>query len=187
MNSELQTIYISCVWSYHNQLFTVGHYNLVPLIFGTTIPTSFNILMKCFLHFSYYRTDGPSLGYDIYIYIYTFTYFLCHVGIPVLCRQLLPPHFPTHCPHKNGSKMSYLYMEIQCRILMTSQLRIHPTIEGRTCFSYSFVLYDNRNTDAQIITSKTYLTILEYLGQSRETKLTVSTSRVWATSPACTH
>ena len=27
-----------------------GHYNLVSLIFGTTIPTSFNILMKCFLH-----------------------------------------------------------------------------------------------------------------------------------------
>ena len=34
-----------------NKLFTVhhsGHYNLVSLIFGTTIPTSFNILMKCF-------------------------------------------------------------------------------------------------------------------------------------------
>ena len=39
--------------SYYNQLFTVhhlGYYNLVSLIFGTTIPTSFNILMKCFLH-----------------------------------------------------------------------------------------------------------------------------------------
>ena len=50
MNSELQTIYISCVLSYHNQLFTTGYYNLVSLIFGTTIPTSFNILMKYFLH-----------------------------------------------------------------------------------------------------------------------------------------
>ena len=25
-----------------------GYYNLVSLIFGTTIPTSFNILVKCF-------------------------------------------------------------------------------------------------------------------------------------------
>ena len=45
-------IYTSYVWSYHNQLFTVhhlGYYSLVSLVFGTTIPTSFNI-MKCFLH-----------------------------------------------------------------------------------------------------------------------------------------
>ena len=28
-------------------------YYLVPLIFGTTIPTSFNILVKCFLHFCF--------------------------------------------------------------------------------------------------------------------------------------
>ena len=28
----------------------LGYYNLVTLIFGTTISTSFNILMKCFLH-----------------------------------------------------------------------------------------------------------------------------------------
>ena len=49
VNSELQTIsfpaYISCVWSYRNHLFTVHHsdyYNLVSLIFGTTIPTSLN-------------------------------------------------------------------------------------------------------------------------------------------------
>ena len=49
-------IYTSCVWSYQNQLFTMhhlGYYNLVSLFFGTTIPTSFNILMKCFLHFIY--------------------------------------------------------------------------------------------------------------------------------------
>ena len=26
--TELQTIYINCVWSYHNQLFTAGYYNL---------------------------------------------------------------------------------------------------------------------------------------------------------------
>ena len=42
-----------CIWSHHNQLFTVhhsGHYNLVSLMFGTTIPISFNILMKWFLH-----------------------------------------------------------------------------------------------------------------------------------------
>ena len=47
------TMYTSCVWSYHDQLFTVhhsGYYSLVSLVFGTTIPTSFNILMKCFLH-----------------------------------------------------------------------------------------------------------------------------------------
>ena len=48
-------MYTSCVWSYHNQLFTVhhsGYYSLVSLVFGTTIPTSFNILMKYFLHFT---------------------------------------------------------------------------------------------------------------------------------------
>ena len=52
--SELRTtcIYVSSVWSFHNQLFTMHHsgYYLVPLIFGTTIPTSLNILVKCFLH-----------------------------------------------------------------------------------------------------------------------------------------
>ena len=50
MNSELRTIYISSVWSFHNQLFTMHNsgYYLVSLIFGTTIPTSFNILVKCF-------------------------------------------------------------------------------------------------------------------------------------------
>ena len=51
---ELQTIYVSSSWLYHNQLFTMhhsGYYNLVSFIFGTTIPISFNILMKCFLHF----------------------------------------------------------------------------------------------------------------------------------------
>ena len=56
VNSELRTIYVSSVWSHHNQLFTMhhsGYYNLVSLIFGTTIPTSFNILIKCFLHFIY--------------------------------------------------------------------------------------------------------------------------------------
>ena len=45
--------YISCVWSYHNQLFTVhhsGYYYLVSLIFGTTIPTSFNILINYTLY-----------------------------------------------------------------------------------------------------------------------------------------
>ena len=60
MNSELQTIYVSSVWSHHKQLFTMhhsGYYNLVSFIFGTTIPTSFNILMKCFLHFIY--AHGP--------------------------------------------------------------------------------------------------------------------------------
>ena len=44
-------MYTSCVWSYHNQLFTVhhlGYYSFVSLVFGTTIPTSFNILMKFF-------------------------------------------------------------------------------------------------------------------------------------------
>ena len=53
MNSELRTIYVSSVWSNHNQLFTMhhsGYYNRVSFIFGTTIPTSFIILMKCFLH-----------------------------------------------------------------------------------------------------------------------------------------
>ena len=38
---------------YHYQLFTVhhsSHYNLVSLIFGTTIPTSFNILNEMFLY-----------------------------------------------------------------------------------------------------------------------------------------
>ena len=49
-------IYTSCVWSYHNQLFTVhhlGYYSLVSLVFGTTIPTSFNILMKLFFTLVY--------------------------------------------------------------------------------------------------------------------------------------
>ena len=44
-------MYTSGVWSYHNQLFTVhhsGYYSPVSLNFGTTIPTSFNILMKCY-------------------------------------------------------------------------------------------------------------------------------------------
>ena len=39
------------VWWYHNQLFTMhhsGYYNLVSLLFGTTIPRSFNILVKFF-------------------------------------------------------------------------------------------------------------------------------------------
>ena len=33
----------------------LGHYNLVSLIFGTTIPTSLNILMKCFLRLYIYN------------------------------------------------------------------------------------------------------------------------------------
>ena len=44
-------MYTSCVWSYHNQLFTVHHsdyYSLVSLVFGPIITTSFNILMKFF-------------------------------------------------------------------------------------------------------------------------------------------
>ena len=45
VNSELQTICVSSVWSFHNQLFTMHHSGL---IYGTTIPTSFNILVKCF-------------------------------------------------------------------------------------------------------------------------------------------
>ena len=50
VNSELRTIYVSSVWSFHNQLFTMHHLSYYPvsLIFGTTIPTSFNILVKCF-------------------------------------------------------------------------------------------------------------------------------------------
>ena len=32
--------------------------DLVSLIFGTTIPTSSNILMKCFLHFTLCGVDG---------------------------------------------------------------------------------------------------------------------------------
>ena len=43
-------MYTSCVWSYHNQLYTVhhsGYYSLVSLVFGTIV---FNILMKYFLH-----------------------------------------------------------------------------------------------------------------------------------------
>ena len=54
-----------CIWSDHNQLFTVHHsrhYNLVSLIFGTTIPTSFNILMKCFLHFNNLLRVGTFLS-----------------------------------------------------------------------------------------------------------------------------
>ena len=57
-------MYTSCVWSYHNQLFTVhhsGYYSLVSLVFGTTIPTSFNILMKCFLHFIYMQCTYASI------------------------------------------------------------------------------------------------------------------------------
>ena len=59
MNSELRNIYVSRVWSHHNQLFTMhhsGYYNLVSFIFGTTIPTSSNILMKCFLHLLYIQS-----------------------------------------------------------------------------------------------------------------------------------
>ena len=37
--------YISCAWSHHNHVHHSGYYSLVSLIFGTTIPTSFN---KCF-------------------------------------------------------------------------------------------------------------------------------------------
>ena len=37
-------IIISCSLHVHH----LGHYNLVSLLFGITIPTSFNILMKCF-------------------------------------------------------------------------------------------------------------------------------------------
>ena len=48
MNSELRTLYVSSVWSYHNQLFTMYHSGYYNPIFDTTIP---NILMKCFLRF----------------------------------------------------------------------------------------------------------------------------------------
>ena len=50
VNSKLLTIYVSSVWSFHNQLFTMHHSGcyLVSLIYGTTISTSFNILVKCF-------------------------------------------------------------------------------------------------------------------------------------------
>ena len=73
VNSELRSIwcYVACIISmcfsiisrihklYHHQLFTVhqlGYYNLVSLIFGTTIPTSFNILTKCFTLVNYWLT-----------------------------------------------------------------------------------------------------------------------------------
>ena len=47
---------------------------------------------------------------------------LDHIHTTVLYRQLLPPHFPTHSPHRNGSKGEKLcYMEIQCTILPTRQ------------------------------------------------------------------
>ena len=116
------------------------------------------------------RTDGPSVEYDVY----TFTYFLCHIGIPVLYRQRLPPHFPTHSPHRNGSKVSYVYMEIQCSILMTSQLRIDPTIEVRTCF-YSFVLYDNETQTPKLsLLRPMYIRIPKVVERSRINSLHIS-------------
>ena len=45
-------------------------YNLVSFIFGTTIPTSFNILMKCFLHLCKDGTDMKwlqTLKWDSYM------------------------------------------------------------------------------------------------------------------------
>ena len=37
-------------------------YYLIPLIFGTTIPTSFNILVKCFFYTLHYQVNTPEDG-----------------------------------------------------------------------------------------------------------------------------
>ena len=36
--------YISCVWSYHNDLYTMHHLGYYNLLYDTVIPTFFNIL-----------------------------------------------------------------------------------------------------------------------------------------------
>ena len=38
---------------------TVHHSGYYNLVFGTTIPTFFNILMKCFLHFNITHLPPP--------------------------------------------------------------------------------------------------------------------------------
>ena len=40
----------------------LSYYNSVPLNFGTTIPTFFNILMKCFLHLYEYCLLSSAAG-----------------------------------------------------------------------------------------------------------------------------
>ena len=61
---------------------------------------------------------------------YTSTHLLCHIGTPILYRQLLPPHFPSHFPHRIGSKGEKLCcMEIQCRILLTRVRQPNPNIQ----------------------------------------------------------
>ena len=70
-------------------------YYLVSLIFGTTIPTSFNILVKCFLHF-------------IYIYI------LCTQNAETLSKEFISREhadFFDRCKEKVSSQDGY-YLEI---------------------------------------------------------------------------
>ena len=97
VNSELRTIYVNNVWSYHNQLFTMhqsGYYNLVSFIFGTTIPTSFNILMKCFLHlYIYAATQGIRV-----VYMQQHGMEACNNNTPSL-HLLLTHVIIVACPH----------------------------------------------------------------------------------------
>ena len=46
VNSELRAIYISSVWSFHNHCAPLR----LSCFFSSTIPTSFNILVKCFFY-----------------------------------------------------------------------------------------------------------------------------------------
>ena len=125
MNSELQTIcyvvtlsllcmhnfhvvfnhfptYISCVWSHHNQLFTVHHsvhYNLVSLIFGTPIPKHFNEVFFTLVSLIFLGYIPSSVHFEFCFFVDCFTIPTCllasvasppsHVNGPIfhVCRQ----------------------------------------------------------------------------------------------------
>ena len=85
-----------------------GYYNLVSFIFGTTIPTSFNILMKCFLHLFYYFFLGIPSSVHFCFFVECLTVHTSHEphpSTPTDQRAWAPPFYETwnaHARTKNG-------------------------------------------------------------------------------------
>ena len=87
------------VITYDDRLFTLhisGCYNLVPLIFGTTIPTSFNILVKCFLHFI---TSAWWNVYPLFKNTFQNTYFKTHISKHISKHIFQNIYFKPHISH----------------------------------------------------------------------------------------
>ena len=51
LNTKREACYDSCMLSSLPLFSCILHFDLVSILFGTSIPTSFNILVKMFLHF----------------------------------------------------------------------------------------------------------------------------------------